>query len=872
MKITPTVAVLLLGGLAQAQAPDVAVTKSASDSSSTDSIDAKEVSRDVSGTLRIELRDTLVVSVPGTTAAFSVDPSVAEVSTTGGRVTVAARSAGTTTISLVTQRSIETFLVIVAAPARRNAFALAHASSGSRTVWQGTYESGTDRLTNSLELVDDGDQRVLRAYAVTSTRLDNQASDGEPRTSLPALALEWRTRRNELVLFDKTVEHSPLTLNGVTVRGLHVRYAGAELHAGITSPLLYQGFLLETQRAPVLGASYEVRSGRSSFTPSVYGFPSAPEGRGTNGAMGSMMYRYATMDDRFALRGELGYGGVLGSALELSYRADQQIAWLSARHQPDGFAGLTIARPSGSMINGLWSAKPNDRLTVNVAGEAARYEVNDLRQDVATATTEARVNLVPHVAASAGVSAGRFAGTGIAEPVSSITVPVGLHYDQPTYGASAVYRYQRNTARNDGGHGGRLGMRAHRGSLHASAFADIQQDAATVELILREQPALAQLLNELGLTASSPEELARLLRENATLAQLGLVDGINLEFNPLRTQVNADVAWLSQDDTGQQLRLRFLLDRTQTVSSKRDTTSVMLSYARRLSSAIDVTGALSWWSRDDQMTTSDTWLIAAGLRVRINDVPRLGSWWRRKIDGVVVNQGRGGAPVPGVTLRLDGGRTAVSDRNGQFVFDDVRGGEHRVEAEAPVGTYFTGPSRVVVSAGGSVRFDAVEAPARLNGTVIDDLAQGIAGVQVVLLGHSGTFTATTDSRGHFSFAVVDGDYQLETSRETIPAGYDASAASAQSLHLDGSKPVHAEVILPANRSIAGTVHVPPGASASIKLVGLDRSGTIDDSGRYVFRGLKPGKYTVEAVVGGQTVTRLVELPAGPAAVHDIDFP
>lgn len=872
MKISPAVAVLLLGGLARAQTPDAAVTGTASDSRGLVSSGAKEVTRDVSGVLRVELRETVSVTVAGTTAAFSVDPSVAEASTSGGRVVIAARSAGTTTISVVTPTSVETFQVLVAAPARGSLFQRAREGANRWTMWQGNYESSNGRLTNALEMVDGGDTQMLRGYAVTATLLEDHAGSRDPRTSLPALALEWRARRNELVLFDKTIEHSPLTLTGVTVRGLHVRYAGAELHAGITSPLLYQGFFFETQRAVVLGASYEIRSGQSSFTPSVYGYPTVSEGGGTEGAMGSMMYRYATPDDRFVLRGELGFGGEPGAALELGFRGDRQRAWLAARHQPEGFAGLTIARPSGSMINGLWSGEPDARLTLNVAGEAARYEVKDLRQDVATTTADARVALVPHLTASSGVSVGRFSGTGIAEPVTSITVPVGLHFDQPTYGASALYRYQANTARNDGGHGGRLSVRGHLGSLHGSAFADIQQDAATVELILNEEPALAQLLNELGLTVSSPEELARLLRENATLAQLGLIEGINLEFNPLRTQVNADLAWLSQDDTRQQLRLRFLFDRTQAVASKRDTTSLSLSFARRLSTAIDMTSALAWWSRDDQMTTSNTWSIAAGLRIRINDVPRLGSWRRRNIDGVVLNEARGGAPVPGVKVRLDGERTAVSDRNGRFVFDDVTGGDHRVEAEAPEGTYFTGPSRVSVAAGDSIRFGAIEAPARVTGVVVDDQAQGIAGVQVALVGPSETFTATTDSRGQFSFAVTGGDYQLETSRETIPPGYDASAAAAQPLHLDGGRPAHAEIVLPANRSIAGTIRVPLGAAASVRLVELDRAGTIDDSGRYVFRGLKPGRYTVEAVVAGQTVTRVVELPAGPAAVHDIDFP
>jgi hypothetical protein len=48
--------------------------------------------------MRLELDDSLAVTVSGATAAFSVDSSVAEASIGGGRVIVVAHSVGSTTI------------------------------------------------------------------------------------------------------------------------------------------------------------------------------------------------------------------------------------------------------------------------------------------------------------------------------------------------------------------------------------------------------------------------------------------------------------------------------------------------------------------------------------------------------------------------------------------------------------------------------------------------------------------------------------------------------------------------------------------------------------------------------------------------------
>lgn len=140
-------------------------------------------------------------------------------------------------------------------------------------------------------MVDRDDDRTLRAYGLSVVRVEDDPQTSNPRTSFPSLAREWRTKTREIVAFDKTIEHSPLTLDSTTVRGLHVKTNGLELHAGVTSPVLYQNIFLSTQSETVLGASYEYKRGRSSLVPSVYSFPSEAQTGGTSGTLGSVCPR-----------------------------------------------------------------------------------------------------------------------------------------------------------------------------------------------------------------------------------------------------------------------------------------------------------------------------------------------------------------------------------------------------------------------------------------------------------------------------------------------------------------------------------------------------------------------------------------------------
>jgi hypothetical protein len=446
-----------------------------------------------------------------------------------------------------------------------------------------------------------------------------------------------------------------------------------------------------------------------------------------------------------------------------------------------------------------------------------------------------------------------------------VTLPVGLYYERKHGGISAVYRSQQNSARNRGGHGGRLTMRAASGIFHASTYADVQQETATLAFILKQEPTLAHLLDELGLSATSPDELAQLLRENATLAQLGYTEGATLQLNPWRAQAGLDLALISRDAARQQLRLRALIDRTQTVGDARTTTSAMLSYGRKIAKQAEVTGMVNWWSRDDG--NPSMWSFGAGMRVRFDSLPNLEPWRSLELEGYVADANTG-APIADVVIKLDGSRTTKSDKRGHFEFERVSGDPHHVEAIAPEGTYFASRSELTTEAGETARFSLVTATSQLRGTIVDDVGTGIGSVVVALRGAGVSQTTSTDSLGHYRFAAPAGAFELTVLAESVPAGFDLSTLRPTTVALGGTPSV-ANVVLTANRSIAGNIR---SNDSTIRIIELGRDAIVDETGNYVFRKLAPGSYTLEVTAHGKIAKRSVEVPVEPASIRGVDFP
>src|SRR5438270_9580183 len=68
----------------------------------------------------VRVAETVTIEIAGTTAAYAVDPAIADVTTAaGGRVTITGRSAGTTQIIAITATGTRAYLITIAAAAAR---------------------------------------------------------------------------------------------------------------------------------------------------------------------------------------------------------------------------------------------------------------------------------------------------------------------------------------------------------------------------------------------------------------------------------------------------------------------------------------------------------------------------------------------------------------------------------------------------------------------------------------------------------------------------------------------------------------------------------------------------------------------------------
>jgi hypothetical protein len=155
--------------------------------------------------------------------------------------------------------------------------------------------------------------------------------------------------------------------------------------------------------------------------------------------------------------------------------------------------------------------------------------------------------------------------------------------------------------------------------------------------------------------------------------------------------------------------------------------------------------------------------------------------------------------------------------------------------------------------------------------VRDDVDAAVVGVRLRLHGLDGDETTVTDSDGRFRFSVAPGDYLLVPDPDSLSVGYELSGLVAHSVRLTRGAASQFAYVVTANRSISGVVRSSHPSGTVVLLPELNRSVQSDDDGHYVFRNLKPGTYTVVAVIDGRVVRRQVEVPAGPASIQGVDL-
>jgi len=618
------------------------------------------------------------------------------------------------------------------------------------------------------------------------------------------------------------------------------------VHAGYTAYAAYRSFLIPVERQLVAGAGYAFRtSARSTLTPSFFSY----RGQGT---VASLLYDYRD-GERLGIRTELGYSNGLGAAAQLAYDDGPDRVRADVRYRPEGFA-ITAGTTRGLLGDASWSHAYGRGSNFSLVASASDFA--NTRVLAGSADVDQRINDV--LSLTGGISAGKFGDT------SSVTVPAGIRLDFAHGGIGALYRYARSST-NRGGNGFRLTGRASLGRLYMSAYADRQENAPTLELIFAERPDLALALEELGITATSPADVARALREQQALIDLGFIEGVTVDLAPVRTQLGFELAWLGASASRQQFRARLLHNILETVGSESSTTIATLTYARRLTASSDVFASWSYWRTERAGAPAHAEpFVELGIRQSFNGLPSfLGG--SGTISGIVFGDedldGRSDSTSVSAELELDGTTRRRTNPDGTFAFTGVTRGTHRLVARVPERpeAYFTTPARIEVETGEKVAFGVATTAARLQGRVLSDAKEGIAGVRLQLARGSQQLNAVTDSSGAFVFSSAPGEWQLTLLTDSVPTGYSLSNIAPKTVILDRATPQRSVYTLRALRSVSGSGATP---LANINVKPLAKSIQADAEGRFTLRSLDPGELTF--VAGG--VEQHVTIPTGPASI------
>ena len=797
--------------------------------------------------LVVDVGESRLVVKSGATAAYTLEPGVAEAIVRNGAVTLVARAFGVTQLVVVSGTSVQTINIVVRMQ-RAKQIAQQNAAANRSGGSIGTlYSSSSGEIQTTVQARAGGAEREQRLQATIVH--GGVANNARGATAIAAASYSVTTPKTRVTLLDESVQIAPLVIGQQIVRGVHVESRGIEVHAGVTAPAFYDGLVLPLRRQFVAAASYAWK-----LSPTVTLQPAAIVTQ--RQGIVSLLAHY-DRGDALQASGEIAQGRGTAAAFSLFANSQNQKVALTAAWQPRGFITASPYDHRGLTSSAAWSATFTPRISASASGSIDHAILDNYEQRSQTASAELRVKATEKLSVFGGASYGAFeAIVPAAASVRSMTIPIGVTYDRRNFSATAMARIGGQTL-NGRARGYRLSAHGATGRFSANAFVDTETNAPTLALIFRDRPDIELLLQQLGLSAANPEDIARILRDHSDLIGAGVISSATVNLAPRRTLAGLDVALLGER---QSLRLRLLQNRIESVSSTTLSTAA-LTFTRRLgnASAFDITGGVLLLNHER------TPFVDVAVRHSFDGLPSFGGGSIRGVvfaDDDMTGTGDG---LGGVTVQLDAMTTTRTDDGGNFNFNSVNSKPHQVTVrlQSP-DSYFTTPSRVEAAAGDRVRVGIAHTPARVAGRVRNDAGAPVQGVNLTLTRGQKVLSAVSDSVGAFEFITVPGPWVLTADAQSLPPGYAASNVAPLQLLLTRGASTNAPISVRAMRTISGAVSA-CGHSVVVSIAPLGRTVTTDANGHFVIRDLPAGNVTLNA---GSGTTRIT-LPAEPALVNDV---
>jgi len=850
---------------------------------------------------KVDPQKTVTFEVAGATAAYSLDESLAEATATNGVVTVDGKQPGTTHVVVITPSGLQTFevLVITLPPHYPPGFVMPvnAAEVAESGYYEGRYYSSPAEVQNQFDFLKiDGDDRTH--FHIVETSLVGPTDQGQPRIALSSASYQIVTPRRDITLFDQYVDESPLTINGSIVRGFHMLQDNWFVHAGYTSVATFDGLFLPTQPELVAGGGYRhPLTANSSLTASFYHIQiPVTDLMGRSGNVGTVRYKYMPRET-FWFAADAGISHGIGASGRLYYKTGRDHIVALVRYMPLQFASLGANNFRGFHTDLSWTRHATKKFDVALTFYNNNLAMPDLRETTVSGAANLRYQLAPHWALTAGAVGSSFRTTLPPSPaIRSFTLPAGIAFQSRHFGASGQYQFGATPGTDSGGKQFRASLRSGWGAFAFTGYAERDTNAPTLSFIFGQVAGLQQSLNLLGIAATSVQQVDELLSGSSFLIAAGYIKGATINLVPLRTQIGGTADWSSRGAHRKELSYSFLFNDNHALLGSTEDVAHTISWSQSVTRLDDVSLSCSLLGvQNPGIARQYTPICFISWRRQFRHVPdyivpeRHGS-----ITGRVFRDDQskgvpewGMHPISGVEVMLDERRRTITGADGWYRFTGVTRGRHNVVAvyHSPEPFFFTTASGVEVDENATVNFGIGYSLSGLTGQVLNDGGQGIAEVTVMVRSGELKWSAATGADGRFFVSsLAAGEYEIQVDEDSLPAGYSAEAlAGPRRVTVGASSPAGAVFTARAYRSVAGRVlsydpkagEYVPVVRARVVLREAGLTTMTDPAGRYLFRDLPAGSYTISVQDGSpgstQASARTVRLGDRPVDLINLDF-